>query len=380
MPDAEKQLIENIQGIIELGKEEQFLQLAIKTHLAPLIHKNLKGAKNISEEFSSTLGNIRNQVLVRNVRLYRAFDQVLQLFNQESILVIPLKGIYSAENLYYDMSVRHLSDIDVLIKREDLPRICKLMHDRKWNIVKPIPHSQLEAETFEPAHPCTLVKDGILIELHTHLYNRGSAIEISEEGLWRRTHQEKFRKGVIHQFEKPMLLQHWCLHLFKHLKGDELKLVSFVDIHLLLKSMSSIEMDSFWKLCETYGCTDICSSILKICSSYWGVEVPSIPKLDKRMHDELNTSFLQFVYSPVLNHRLNNRLDKVWAQSMSIEDSVKRIEFMIRYLFPNVAFMRKHYRLNTSAWLLPWYLYRLAELSFKIMKLLTIKLKAKQTR
>lgn len=379
LPNTDRLWDEGFHDLIPQGKENQFLDLAVRTHLAPLIHENLKGTKNIPEDFNSKLGNIRNQVLVRNIRLYGAFDQMLQLFNQESIQVIPLKGIYAADRLYQDLGLRHLSDIDILVRRENLDSICKLMQDQGWNVVKAISHSQLEAEKFEPAHPFTLVKDGISVELHTHLYSKGSGMEIPEDDLWNHAHQQAFRRGSIFQFEKPMLLQHWCLHLYKHLKGHEVKLVSFVDIHLILKRMSPMEMYSFWKLCDAYGCTDICSSILKIYSVHWGIGVSSIPPANDPMYHELETSFLAFVKGSVLKHRLNSRLGKVLAQSRSMEPS-KRTEFILRYVFPNAAFMRKQYQLNGSTWLLPWYLFRFSELSVKLLKVFMVKFKANQPR
>ncbi|TNF29031.1 MAG: hypothetical protein EP314_03195, partial [Bacteroidetes bacterium] len=217
-----------------LADPELFLKMCIGTHLAPIVHDRIKDNSHVPESMIEALANTRNQVLVRNMRLYDAFRWFLTEMNARQIPVIPLKGIYAAEKLYKDISLRHLSDIDLLLRAENVKEVVDLMQMHHWQIEKAEAHSELVQQEFEVAHPYTFYKNGVTIELHTHLYDRKIGADISIPSLWAHSAEETFLGKSIRQFEPEMLLQHWCLHLYKHLNGHEVKMLSFWDIRLLL--------------------------------------------------------------------------------------------------------------------------------------------------
>lgn len=364
--DFVQDLLNGRSIVPEAVDENRFLQFATSSYLAPLFHESLKEKLPETSEVLGTLDNTRNQVLVRNMRLYEAFNWFLAEMNERGIPIIPLKGIYAAEKLYGDVSLRHLSDIDVLIKWENVSEVVELMEQNAWGIKAAKSHSDLVDRELEVAHPYTFFKNGVTIELHTHLYDLKHGAEINEEALWSHAREETFIKGGIHQFEMEFLLQHWCLHLHKHLIGHEVKMLSFWDIKLLLKETKSFDWHRFERLCKQYSCTKETFGVLFLCSKYWGVQVPDKCKLPD---STLELKFLQFLESKpktatkMAEHRLSANLRRVGK----LESPQQKMIFLIRYVFPQREFMHQCYGVRSDRSILLWYFYRPIELATKLV-------------
>lgn len=58
----------------------------------------------------------------RNAIIYEEAGRVVRAFNDSAIRTIMLKGIFLAEHVYRNIALRPMSDIDILIKKEDLAR------------------------------------------------------------------------------------------------------------------------------------------------------------------------------------------------------------------------------------------------------------------
>lgn len=69
----------------------------------------------------------RQVTVARNIVIYDELTKVLPAFNQSGIKVIVLSGAALARTVYPDISLRPMSDIDLLIKSADLPEITVLL-------------------------------------------------------------------------------------------------------------------------------------------------------------------------------------------------------------------------------------------------------------
>ncbi|MFC2175579.1 nucleotidyltransferase family protein [Bacteroidota bacterium] len=353
-----------------------FNEKAMESHLAPLLHKNLSGVSGynqIPENTRAHLKNAYNQVLARNVILQQVFVDFVSLLNKEQIPVIPLKGIYLGEVVYKDIGARHLSDIDVLIQEKDLTHVCDLMRNRGWSVKSMTMHSKIAEEEFTHAHPATLVKSHVSIELHTHLYNRNQGTSISKKELWGDTYSEQFLGVEIRQLSSELLLQHLCLHLHKHLVGHELKILNFCDIReFLVVQKDNFSWQRFKNLAEQYSCKEEIDQILYLCVKYWNVSIPK-DFLNSEMQDtKLNERFWNFMSGDSKKEKqfLKNRLSIKNRNISQLKSNKDRLTFLQGFVFPTSDFMRKRYNLTADGRLFPWYVYRPIELSIKTFKAL----------
>ncbi|MBL4585718.1 MAG: nucleotidyltransferase family protein [Flavobacteriales bacterium] len=349
-----------------------FTKRANGTHLSPLLFNTLSDEriKNVvPKKALASLENAQNQVLFRNIMLQQVFTEFAALLNAEKLPLIPLKGIYLSEVVYGNLRLRHLSDIDVLIKEEHLDRICSLMQQKGWEVKHAIPYSNKEQQNLYRAHPRTLIKDEIHIELHTHLYNANEGAAISKEEIWNYTKPESLLDQEIMQFTPEMQLQYLCLHLQKHLLGTEMKLLNFCDIREFLKiERHNFDWNIFKNHCKKYECSGKVSQILHLLKKYWSTDIPAGMIPDELAVKESEVRFWNFFTGKsldsrmlVLENTMSYRLRNI-RQSGSV---AKQFHFLIRFVFPSKDFMRKCYGLNNSNWVFPWYLYRPLSLTAK---------------
>ncbi|MFT4594455.1 MAG: hypothetical protein ACI8VL_001187 [Bacteroidia bacterium] len=347
-----------------------FVQRSIGTYLAPIMHVNM-GLLNASipEKVKDALCNSYNQVLVRNIRLYESYKVVLNQLTEAEVKCIPMKGIYLAESVYRDIGLRHLSDIDLLVKSADADKVCEIMMAQNWEVKKSKPRSKFEAEQFKHAHPFTFFKNGVTVELHTHLYNRNQRASITEEQLWMNANEEPFLEDQIYQFNNEMLLQHFCLHLYKHLIGSETKLVSFCDIReLISKRDKSLNWGTFRLLCEEYGCHNEVAQTLYLCRSYWRVQIPEAFFENTSPDQMVEDKFLMFLNGKAKNHAqtVENNVNKSLKMLSSITGAWGKMQFAIGLIFPTSEFMYRHFQLTKKTLLLPYYILRFLQLIAKL--------------
>ena len=64
----------------------------------------------------------------RNAFIYEETKKVLGVLAAEKIKTITLKGFFLAENIYQNIALRPMSDIDILIKKEDVTRAMQILN------------------------------------------------------------------------------------------------------------------------------------------------------------------------------------------------------------------------------------------------------------
>jgi len=63
----------------------------------------------------------------RNILLLNHASLILLRLRAENIPVIALKGLFLLENTYKDVGARSMSDLDILVHREDLNRTVEIL-------------------------------------------------------------------------------------------------------------------------------------------------------------------------------------------------------------------------------------------------------------
>ena len=117
------------------------LQESIIQGTTCLLYYNLLESKHkIPENIWESLKGIYYKNIYRNTKICQDISIVLSSFNKEDLKVIPLKGIFLAEKVYNNIALRAMTDIDLLVKKEDLPKIDEVLDNLGYS--SPI-HKQL---------------------------------------------------------------------------------------------------------------------------------------------------------------------------------------------------------------------------------------------
>lgn len=105
------------------------LALTEYNSVAPLIYANLSQLSGnfIPEEILESLKTDYTQSFLKTAPIYDDISKLLKEFNAVGIKAIVLKGCSLGELLYEDFSLRPMQDIDILVKKDDWPKIREIL-------------------------------------------------------------------------------------------------------------------------------------------------------------------------------------------------------------------------------------------------------------
>lgn len=255
---------------------EMFVIRADAAHLSPLLSKSLANLPDgtVSSAVLKRLAASYLSVLRDNVRMYALFEELVGAWGTAGIEMIPLKGIFLAESVYGDIGLRHLSDIDLLVHPADLETILETSAVLGWQVKEMRHHSTYFKTEFGSHHPFKLLKDGTVVELHVHIHGPGREFAVNIEDYWQRSAPGTLSGCAILQLDATDMLQHLCLHLYKHLQAMELKMSSFCDIRELMRQHPMTDWDALMERSSRYGIDRPVGAVLFLCREFWGCDVP----------------------------------------------------------------------------------------------------------
>lgn len=212
--------------------------------VAPLLYHSLSKMENgrdyIPDDILRRLRNLYYRSLANNILLYHRLGRVLGFLREENIKVIVLKGAALAEQVYGNPALRPMSDVDLLVRKEDLPQVDKklqlLGYSTQENYLDRL-------KTSDNSYLNTIMMRNTSsppLHIHWHLVNStiptfiySSKIEM--ERIW----QEAIPARVADVQSLVLAPHHLIIHLSEHaLKPSHSlgKLIFLCDIHEAIRT------------------------------------------------------------------------------------------------------------------------------------------------
>ena len=200
-----------------------------------LYHNLLQFRHLVPKDIWNSLTEIYYTNTSRNIRIYRQISAVLASLNQEGLAVIPLKGIFLAEKVYGNIALRKIGDIDLLIKRQDLPRIDQVLGNLGYHT--PI-QKKLLSYAIKKAYLNSIDyfkgdRKSPTLHLHWHIVNvslptymYSQAIQM--ERFWQFSQASTLAAAPTFEFSPEHLIIYLSEHAVKH-SFDRLILLSDID-------------------------------------------------------------------------------------------------------------------------------------------------------
>lgn len=188
-------------------------QLANRHSVTPLLYHNLKLLNLfLPEDIEVELKEQFLKQAYRNTFLFNELDKILHQLNEKNIPVIVLKGAYLATAVYENIGLRGMSDIDLLVKKEDLLRAEEaVLHLRG----EPEQYNRIVLDS--SCHfGYKLPDQGLRVEIHWSLVSANMPFLIDVEGLWKRAQPLSSGQNNALALSPEDLLLHLCLHAAKH--------------------------------------------------------------------------------------------------------------------------------------------------------------------
>lgn len=216
---------------------------AQKDGVFPLLYHNLKkipgDSYNPPQDILDRLEKHYYRNVARNMGLYHELEKVLKALKKAGIEVILLKGAFLAGAVYPNIGLRPMGDIDLLIRKEDLRKIHKILNSlgyfspHNYQDYLNIPHSPyLNTLIYQTLSPIYL-----FLHLHWHLINSSRplhayASKIDMDSIWNKAVPVKVGNMSTMTMSPYHMLIHLCEHAFRH-SFDRLILLS--DIFELIR-------------------------------------------------------------------------------------------------------------------------------------------------
>lgn len=210
---------------------------------------------------------------VRNMLILHDTEIILAALQQVGIPAAGLKGIYLLENVYPDIGARSMNDIDILVKKQDLPKSLAVMHELGY---KPTSYFSLDDENVDTKHVPPMEKTGgAIVELHWTLLEEDEPFTIDAEALWQRTLPARIANVDALALGLEDLILHLCLHLtYQHYLN--LGLRGLMDIALVIhKFRPEIDWQKLVQIAKSWEAERVTALTLKLVETQLNVPIPA---------------------------------------------------------------------------------------------------------
>src|SRR5438105_3870171 len=183
------------------------LQRQLCAHAGDSVPRNVRQA--LSEKFRDNAA--------RNLLLAGELVRVVKLLEAEGVHALAYKGPALAASAYGDLSLRRFLDLDIIVRRRDLPRARELLRSLGFRLPVGLSRSQ-ENVLLRSQHAIALARDGgrLTVELHWGVASRRFAAVPLAERAWARAVAVRVGGGEVKTLAPEDLLVALCVHGTKH--------------------------------------------------------------------------------------------------------------------------------------------------------------------
>jgi hypothetical protein len=174
------------------------------------------GWKSLPELCSQELQTRSREGAVQALSLTAELLAVLDLFDLHEISAVPFKGPALASELYGDLARRDFCDIDILIRREDVPRAKDVLLAKGYRTDLPVRPAEEAAYLHARDELHFSTPDGSLIEIHQAFLAPFFSLSLDYQALWQRLERRRFCGREIFALAPEDLLLALCAHGTKH--------------------------------------------------------------------------------------------------------------------------------------------------------------------
>ena len=368
----------NPQHIVDFSK---LLNIARDNNVSQRLYTLLREHHDMPHGFMVEIRKDYFSTAARNTLIYSAFKNVIEAFNKNGIDAIAMKGIALAELIYQDIGLRGMSDVDLLIRKEDIKRANDALEDMGYYAVDLSRFdgsdnylTTCDYRSENPLHPS--------FHVHWHIVNSTIPApylsKINMDEIWR----DAVQVMIADVPALTMSPHHFLIHLSEHamrVTHSASKLIYLVDIKALAERYKdTLDWHKVVETSKNYGLDKFVYNILSFCKMNIAFDVPEVV-LNNLKPDKISFGEKMF-YSITAKGNGFSGLSYLVHLAMN-KSFVKKALFIFRTIFPPAWVLAKRYAYSSkdkNPALL--YLYRIEEIVFHIFSLLIRHLKGSSAR
>ncbi|MEW6364188.1 MAG: nucleotidyltransferase family protein [Acidobacteriota bacterium] len=191
----------------------QLLDLATAQRVPALLYHRLK-AKQLDhllpEEVKTAFRKAHRETTMRNMSFYGELRRLGAALREDRVPLLVLKGMYLAQEVYGNIGVREMNDIDALAQLHHLGRIVEKLDSLGYAPERPF---SIENILQVWSHLPRFINPGRAgIEIHWNLTVPTETYTIDPAELWQRAVQVELAGGGFRALCPEDMLLHLCLH------------------------------------------------------------------------------------------------------------------------------------------------------------------------
>lgn len=335
--------------------------------VAALIYHNLEKLKLLTyvpEEIVDSLRGALMKSLSRNAFNTQTMLEVLGLLNRANIKTVLLKGMALELSVYGNEGIRQMSDIDVLIVRDQCMKARKILIENGFVSlpVKSVIHKFIISNIGK--HLPSLIKNGTSVEIHHELF--GDRKKVLTRMLFDNSYEIELKGEKVFVPQPQLFFLYLVNHLYLHEMNNESQLRLYTDLVVLIDKYRDIILNQkLFEYASLAGMSEILAWRLEPLRDLWGISfTPAINDFMNKWHDQRSIDkFVFFLKSP----KGNPPLDKAWYYRHAINEIPglhRKLLFIIGDIFPTIPFMKRRYKCKNGFKALLYYPHRLGKILY----------------
>lgn len=357
----------NLQLIADYSK---LLNIARDNNISQMLYPILRKHHDIPLDFMDELRKDYLSTAAKNTLIYSEFKNIAGAFNKNRVAVIAMKGIALAEPVYQDIGLRGMSDIDLLIRKEDIKRANDVLEDMGYYAVD---LSRFDGSDSYLTTCDYRSKNPLSPSFHVHWHIVNSTVpapyltNINIDEIWREAVRVKIADVPVLIMAPHHFLIHLCEHAMR-VTHSASKLIYLLDVSTLVERYKdTLDWHKVVETSKDYGLDRFVYNILSLTGLNIGIDIP------ERVLERLKPKGMAL--GERLFHFITARGKGFSGLSYLVHLSMnkgitKKILFIFRTLFPPAWVLAKRYAYSSkdkNPALL--YFYRIEEIVFYIFSL-----------
>jgi hypothetical protein len=298
-PDPDR--LEELRRLVSHDFDANRLKdLAIKEGVGGLLYRNLKKADaldRVDPEIGQRLQSIYYQTVRLNLKLIHDLKPVLHKLNQENVPVVLMQGIALLQQIYPDVGLRPMKDVDLWVLPKDVDELVNSLVDLGFEREEFYPNTYKKGETF--------------IDISTHILwadrikARSLLLNKDQESIFhdtRATDVEGEKALCLNPYDQALYLG---LHTIKHFAE---RLIWLVDIKGLIKDWKRAEWKALRHRAHELGLPKVMPYILFLLKDLLDYRLPSGGR------EILKETHLNILEKTILKKRKNTDSLPGWSQ------------------------------------------------------------------
>ncbi len=247
------------------------LQLARRHRVAPLVYRRMQGREgNVPQDIMRDLHADYLRTAAKNMLTYKRMAEILQRLHEEQIPVLPLKGIYLAEQVYRNIAVRPMGDVDILVKEEDIYRVEKIVLEMGYLPDQGVRVTCDESKHFHYTHP----RNRQILEVHWNIVVPSVGLHLDITKVWERSGQTTISGVPVRAMSPEDLLLHLSLHAAVHVFEMGMRMVCDIT-ETILRFEKRIDWRHLERMAKESGATRSLAISLRLAVEFCKAPVPA---------------------------------------------------------------------------------------------------------